>query len=92
MERAGASGVYHWSDAGVASWYDFAIAIQKQALEAGILKCEIDITPIITEQYPTPATRPHYSVMDKTKTYDDFGVDAVHWQNELQKVIVEIKR
>lgn len=92
VERAGASGVYHWSDAGVASWYDFAVAIQKQALEVGILKCEVDVTPIIMEQYPTPATRPHYSVMDKTKTYEDFGVDAVHWQNELQKVIVEIKR
>ncbi|MDE3170291.1 MAG: dTDP-4-dehydrorhamnose reductase, partial [Acidobacteriota bacterium] len=56
------AGTHHWSDAGVASWYDFAVAIQEEALAAGLLTRVIPIRPIATEEYPLPAKRPAYSV------------------------------
>ena len=58
-------GIYHWSDQGAASWYDFACEIQKQAYELGLIDRKIPIHAIRTEAYPTPAKRPAYSVLDK---------------------------
>ncbi|WP_335338200.1 dTDP-4-dehydrorhamnose reductase [Lacimicrobium alkaliphilum] len=59
-------GVHHYTDAGVASWYDFAVAIQDLALQSGLLNQAIPVNPIPTTAYPTPAKRPHYSVLDKS--------------------------
>lgn len=88
QQQALGGGIYHWSDAGVASWYDFAHAIQSIALDLGKLDKKIPISPLRTEQYPTPATRPRYSVMDKRATYDLFGIEVpTHWCEELVKVI-----
>lgn len=86
-----AAGIFHWSDAGVASWYDFAVAIQEEALAAGLLKGAIPITPITTAEYPTPAARPAFSVLDKTESYRCFHMPAIHWRNELRHVIKELK-
>jgi dTDP-4-dehydrorhamnose reductase len=77
-------GIFHWSDAGVASWYDFAHAIQNIALAEGLLEQAADLKPIATEEYPTPAQRPSYSVLDKTSLYELLGISAPkHWQTEL---------
>jgi len=81
------SGIYHWTDAGVASWYDFAVAIQEEALALKRLARAIPIHPIRTEDYPTAARRPAYSVLDKTKTVADFGVPLVHWRVALREML-----
>lgn len=84
-------GVFHWSDAGVASWYDFAVAIVEEAVEAGVLAELVDVTPIASYEYPTPAKRPHYSVLDKSATIRQFGVVPVHWRRRLREEIGEIR-
>jgi dTDP-4-dehydrorhamnose reductase len=84
-------GIYHWTDAGVASWYDFAIAIQEEAQELGILHHAIPIKPIRTVDYPTPAMRPSYSVLDKTATWQILGYAAMHWRKSLRLMLSEIK-
>ena len=84
------SGVYHWTDAGAASWYDFAIAIQEEALAAGLLDRKASIIPVRSEDYPTAAKRPSYSVLDKTDTYKSFNLKPVHWREKLRAVLKEI--
>ena len=85
-----ASGVFHCADNGVASWYDFAVAIQEEALELGLLDEETLITPIRTEQYPTPAARPAYSVMDKAKTEKQLDLTLPHWRVSLRMMLQEL--
>lgn len=80
-------GIYHWTDAGVASWYDFAVAIQEEALALGLLRRVIPITPLRSEDYPTPARRPAYSVLDKTDAWRDFGVAPLHWRDALRRML-----
>ncbi|MDO9520930.1 MAG: dTDP-4-dehydrorhamnose reductase [Pseudohongiella sp.] len=84
-------GILHWTDAGVASWYDFAVAIQDEALSAGLLSKTIPVHAITTAQYPTPAKRPAYSVLDKTATIESLNCEPVHWRHELAAVIKRIK-
>ena len=74
-------GVYHFTDEGVCSWYDFACAIRDLAGN----KC--DIAPCRSEDYPSKATRPHYSVLDKTKVRRDFALKIPHWYESLRKCI-----
>ena len=81
------SGIYHWSDAGAASWYDFAVAIQEEATALGLIDQPIKIMPIATDEYPTPAQRPAYSVLDKSKTYRDLQVEPVHWRTNLRSML-----
>lgn len=84
-------GIHHWTDAGVASWYDFAIAIQELALEKNILSLPITINPISTSQYPTPTKRPSYSVLDKTSLTNCFsGLSNRHWRVELNEMLNEL--
>lgn len=83
-------GIHHWTDAGAASWYDFAVAIQEEALIRGLLDKAIPINPIRTEDYPTPARRPNYSVLDKTHTWQALGVKSPHWRVTLRAVLDEI--
>ena len=84
-------GVYHWTDEGVASWYDFALAIQEVAIEKGILKNTIPIFPIPSSQYPTPAKRPHYSVLDKLTTREVFAsCKPAHWRKQLSIMLDEV--
>tara|TARA_R110001583_G_scaffold166104_2_gene318853 strand:+ start:135 stop:1031 length:897 start_codon:yes stop_codon:yes gene_type:complete len=79
--------ICHWTDAGVASWYDFAVAIQQIGIKLGLLERQIPINPINTVQYPTPAKRPHYSIMDKQAAIEHFGIEPLHWQAELEKML-----
>ncbi|HCC55605.1 MAG TPA: dTDP-4-dehydrorhamnose reductase [Desulfobulbaceae bacterium] len=84
-------GICHWTDAGVASWYDFAVAIQEESLACGLLDREIPILPINTVDYPTPAKRPSYSVLDKTETWAALGVTPPHWRQALRQMLLEYK-
>lgn len=87
----GHSGIFHWTDAGIASWHDFAVAIQDEALALGLLTRAVPVIPIRTEDYPTPARRPAWSVLDKTSAYAIAG-PARHWRHELVDCLKEIAR
>ena len=80
----GQFGTYHFSNAGEATWYDFA----KKIFE--IANIEIDLKPIPSSGYPTPAKRPAYSVLDKTKITANFGIVPQHWEASLQKAITAL--
>ena len=83
-------GIYHYSNEGVASWYDFAVRIIEGAGSLGAkLRCT-RVEPILTEEYPTPAKRPAYSVLDKKKVKETFGVSIPHWQDSLQNMLKEL--
>lgn len=86
------SGIYHCSDNGVASWYDFAAAIQELALESGLLTQAIPLKPIRSHAYPTPAQRPAYSVMDKATTEQQLGRTLPHWRDSLRAMLDELKQ
>jgi dTDP-4-dehydrorhamnose reductase len=83
-------GIHHWSDAGVASWYDFAYAIMEEGIALGILDKTITINAITTADYPTPASRPCYSVMDKTTTWKALGMKSEHWRVALRQMMKEL--
>jgi dTDP-4-dehydrorhamnose reductase len=84
------SGVLHWTDAGVASWYDFAVAIQEESLAAGLLSRAVPIRPLATDQFPTPARRPPYSVLDKRASWAALGLPPTHWRVQLRRAIGEL--
>ena len=73
-------GIYHFSNEGVCSWYDFAKAIHRIA---GITTCHV--RPLHTAEYPTPATRPYYSVLDKTKIKQTYGIEIPYWEDSLRE-------
>lgn len=83
----GLSGYHHWTPAGVASWYDVAIAIRKEAQDAGLLQEAADIQPVPTEAYPTPAARPSYSVLNKQPTWKALGQTPGHWREALRNTL-----
>lgn len=85
-----ASGVMHWTGAGVASWYDFAVAIYNHGRALSLLNKPVDIKPIRSEQYPTPATRPPYSVMDMAATCEALDHNPAHWQHDLEQMLREL--
>lgn len=87
LAQQGATGIYHYTDSGAASWYDFAVAIQEEALALGLLDAPVPIVPIPTSGYPTPATRPHYSVLDSLKTMAALGSPAPHWRANLRVML-----
>ena len=85
-----ARGIYHYTDSGVASWYDFAVAIGEEALAAGLIERAARVLPIATEEYPTPAKRPAYSVLDKEATWALLGEPAPHWRATLRANLREL--
>jgi len=85
------TGIHHWSDAGVASWYDFAYAIMEEGVALGLLDRPIKINAITTADYPTPASRPCYSVMDKTTTWKALDMQSEHWRVALRSMLLELK-
>lgn len=91
LAAQGARGIFHYTDSGVASWYDFAVAIQEEALAAGLLDKAVPVLPITTTDYPTPACRPAYSVLDKQATFAALGTPAPHWRVQLRKMIEAVK-
>jgi dTDP-4-dehydrorhamnose reductase len=83
------TGIVHFTDAGIASWYDFAVAIHDLGRAAGFLDKDVAITPIPSSAYPTPAARPHYSVLDKAATWELLGYTADHWRHELAAMMMK---
>lgn len=84
-------GIMHYSDSGVASWYDFAVAIMEDAMTIGLLDQPVDVLPIPSSAYPTPAKRPRYSVLDKSDTIEALGYAPPHWRASLRDVLEAIK-
>ena len=84
---AGPSGTLHFTDAGVASWYDFAQAIYEEGRERGLVKREVEIRPIRTDEYPTPARRPAFSVLDKSTSLERLSLQPIHWRLRLKEVL-----
>ena len=89
INRKDISGIYHWTDAGVASWYDLAVAIMEEGLRLGLLERAVKVVPIPTSAYPTPARRPSFSVLDKTATWDICQSAAPHWRANLKRMLEE---
>lgn len=86
----GIHGIQHWSDEGIASWYDFAVAIQEEALARRLLSTAVPIRAIPACEYPTPARRPHYSVLDKRRTSVLLGYAPPHWRQSLRSMLDEL--
>jgi dTDP-4-dehydrorhamnose reductase len=86
----GVSGIHHWSDAGAASWYDFAVAIAELGKQAGVLQNPARINPITTADYPTPAQRPSYSLLDCTGTRQALQLSPLHWREALRQVMGDV--
>ncbi len=87
LQHESFTGIYHWSDGAAISWYEFAVAIQEEALAAGLLDRSIPIEPIATEQYPTPAARPAYSVLDPSRAETDFSFPHQDWRANLRAIV-----
>ena len=81
------SGVYHYSNEGVCSWYDFARMIAEYAEHTGC-----DVQPCHSDEFPSPVKRPAYSVLDKTKIKETFGVSVPYWTDSLKRCIYNLKR
>ena len=82
--------VLHWSDAGVASWYDIAYAIAELGKELNMIQDAADIFPINSSQYPTVAKRPNYSVLDITDTISEGDFYPIHWRKELKEILRQV--
>ena len=85
------SGIWHHTDNGTASWYDFATAIAEEARALGLLDAMPQVIPIRTVDYPTPAARPVYSVLDCTATTQALGRPAPHWRTNLRRMLAEVQ-
>ena len=79
----------HWTNNGVCSWYDFAVTIERLGRESGLLTDSTTINPIPAKDYPTPAQRPHYSVLDKSLSWQ-YAAPAAHWELALREVIQQL--
>lgn len=84
------SGVLHWTGSGVASWYDFAVAIAEEATLLGLLDNPVTVNSLTTEQYPTPASRPAYSVLKLNDTWQVLGTNPPQWRVELRSMLKEL--
>ena len=85
IEQGVKPGIYHFSNEGVISWYDFTKAIHRIA---GITSCHV--RPLHTAEYPTPAARPHYSVLDKTKIKQAYGIEVPYWEESLAECVRQL--
>jgi dTDP-4-dehydrorhamnose reductase len=92
MSGGAGAGIYHWTDLGVASWYDFAVAIQEEALARSLLPRATAVVPIATADYPTRAHRPAFSVLDTSATRALLpATTAVHWRVNLRMMLDELR-
>ena len=85
IEQGIKPGVYHFSNEGVCSWYDFTLAIHRLA---GITTCKV--SPLHTDEYPAKAPRPHYSVLDKTKIKQTYNIEIPHWEKSLETCVKQL--
>ena len=86
----GVGGLQQWSDSGVASWYDFAVAIGEEAQVLGLVERQAQVKPLTTAEYPTPAQRPAYSLMDCRASREALGLAPLHWRQGLRQVLAAI--
>jgi dTDP-4-dehydrorhamnose reductase len=91
LELGAVAPVLHWSDAGVASWYDVAVAVADLGLELGLLETAASVIPLTTEQYPTPARRPSYSLLDCTEAHRLLGLQPTHWRLALRQLLAALR-
>lgn len=84
------SGTHHWSDAGAASWYDFAVAIGELGVARGLIERMATVRPITTADYPTPAQRPGYSLLDCSDLRHRLALEPVHWRSGLDTVLARV--
>ena len=87
----GFQGIHHWTDAGTASWYDFAVAIREEGAALGLVTRPVEVLPISTAEYPTPARRPAYSVLDRSSTEAALHIQPAPWRDNLKKMLKELK-
>jgi dTDP-4-dehydrorhamnose reductase len=85
-------GILHWTDAGVASWYEFARAIAEDAQAAGLLSQPVEVTPIATAEYPTAAHRPANSVLDTAASVARLGLKPGPWRDNLRATLADLPR
>jgi dTDP-4-dehydrorhamnose reductase len=90
VAQAGATGIFHYSNAGSATWYDFAVAIYEEATALGLLNQQVEIRPITTADYPTPARRPAFSVLNRTAAWELAGEVSPHWRVALRRVLAAL--
>jgi dTDP-4-dehydrorhamnose reductase len=88
--QRGAKGIYHFTNSGETTWFGFASQIYKTASRHGLINREVKLTPIKTADYPTPATRPAYSVLDCSRLTDDFGIVARSWAEALEDYLTRL--
>ena len=96
LAENGVCGMHHWTDDGCTTWHGFATAIEEIGYRSGLLASRTRVDPITTKDYPTPARRPAYSVLDKTKTWDALSgtraMPSIHWRENLNNMITEKMR
>lgn len=85
-----ASGMLHWTGAGAASWYDFAVAIAEEGTELGLIDRPVVVNALTTEQYPTPASRPAYSVLQLHDTWQQLNLTPPQWRTDLRTMLREL--
>jgi len=85
------AGTYHYTNSGVCSWYDFAVAIFEEAAALGFPLQVQRVVPIATDEYPTPAQRPAFSVLSLRKTAALLGAPPPHWRESLRKMLAELQ-
>ena len=88
--EVGATGTLHWSGAGVASWYDLAVAVLEEGRSLGLVAGSPRVSPLRTEQYPTPAPRAASSVLETSRTRERLDLPAVHWREDLRAMLGEL--
>ena len=88
---AGATGLFHYRDAGQATWHAFAVAIQEEALLLGLLPRTTSIQPIATGEYPAPAPRPPFAVLDASAAWRSTGGPPPHWRTHLRQMLCELR-
>ena len=81
------TGVHHWQDAGVASWYDFAVAIEELGRRLGLVRGSVSIVPVTTAAFPTKAARPAYSVLDTSSMHTALNLPYTHWRVALEATL-----
>ena len=91
-DRPGVRGVVHWTDAGSASWYEFAVAIQQEACAVGLLRKTVSVEPIRSDEFRAAARRPAYSVLDKTSGWEALGGPARPWRENLKAMLQGLAR
>ena len=81
----------HWSDSGIASWYDITKYIYKSCISKNLFNSYCKIEPISSKDYPTPAKRPNFSKLDCTSTSESLELKQTHWQESIEQVLEEIQ-